>query len=778
MSDKGSFARQLLATPSASAWADLEARVGKSDWFQTQDGLLDTLLRQALGGQPLLKIMAVGGDRRRPALGLPFLSPEQQQVVNRNYDLRGQQAQGAWFLPEEASINATAVNLRAHFKTRPRFAHSLAEGERGKFGLRDNPDAVYAWAVLAPLFSALYGPLEWRGPKAVSLDKTKHLESWAEYEALAAALGLDLGEALAILRYGGGWNRLRAEEQVAAKERFFVALEAAVGPGFAARYRAHCLRPLVERHQAKSKKTPAKRTQVLTKELERTLAAFFNGSWLAFLDYVESPPHPDEAVVTALPEPRLIAETSLKAQRLAREKGLPLEEVERMLQSLWGEAAVTSPVEQRVAVLKRFWSEFDAIHARQAPGMPPLWGLVQEFVGDLSGQSRDDLYQSDLHHTALSPTLSADIARLWGGTFLKERPEVIVDSDLPHRQMAQTLGPALRFWQGTALTAWFLSEGPSSRTDMGGLREYHRRDLEALEALGCSVDPALFARLIEDEKLLGRPEAAKPDRVIGSPESIGGIELTITLSSGWGRRKGFERLRDTITRHRRAWAERHLEGYLRARWQTELRSLAREYARLMAAKGKAPSVKTFARLARDTTEGWFGGSLTSVYITIGEPSPFETLDRRGLLPADRSRYLRSVFDELCMAFDVPPKPQAGVTGYVPYEPVRGSLARVAEFALEISQLEALLGRPPTLEEFGPKRFKYPGDLEQFSSELGWNTLIGAVQRAREPRRLQREETVTTPSPSQPHLPNTAPTNDKTKDKEGFFSRLLKGFRQG
>ncbi len=38
-----------------------------------------------------------------------------------------------------------------------------------------------------------------------------------------------------------------------------------------------------------------------------------------------------------------------------------------------------APLEQRVAVLKRYWNIFDEIHARQKAGMKPLWGLVEEF---------------------------------------------------------------------------------------------------------------------------------------------------------------------------------------------------------------------------------------------------------------------------------------------------------------------------------------------------------------------------------------------------------------
>jgi hypothetical protein len=36
------------------------------------------------------------------------------------------------------------------------------------------------------------------------------------------------------------------------------------------------------------------------------------------------------------------------------------------------------------------------------------------------------------------------------------------------------------------------------------------------------------------------------------------------------KRPGFERLRNVITRHRRAWADQHLERWLEHGWQTDL----------------------------------------------------------------------------------------------------------------------------------------------------------------------------------------------------------------
>jgi hypothetical protein len=86
-------------------------------------------------------------------------------------------------------------------------------------------------------------------------------------------------------------------------------------------------------------------------------------------------------------------------------------------------------------------------------------------------------------------------------------PARIVTEPFPHVRLADAFGPALRFWHGCALTAWFLCEGPSSRTDMAGLKDYHRRDLAELEDLGTPVDRDTFAELVAAERRLGRTRA-------------------------------------------------------------------------------------------------------------------------------------------------------------------------------------------------------------------------------------------------------------------------------
>lgn len=95
--------------------------------------------------------------------------------------------------------------------------------------------------------------------------------------------------------------------------------------------------------------------------------------------------------------------------------------------------------------------------------------------------------------------------------------------------------------------------------------------------------------------------------------------MSVSLG-GTQRREGFEILRDVVTRHRRAWAAQHLDGYLRHRWDSELRQVSREYSRRIAAAGKPPTPRQFASFAASVANHWFGGDLAALYAALGEQS--------------------------------------------------------------------------------------------------------------------------------------------------------------
>src|SRR5262249_34983900 len=115
-----------------------------------------------------------------------------------------------------------------------------------------------------------------------------------------------------------------------------------------------------------------------------------------------------------------------------------------------------SPVQRRVTVLKRYWQHFDDLHAKQAPGMPSLWGFVEEGeevrVEAAENESPEPAwYSRRCYRKLLPPDLLEEIDTLWGGVCLAGYPGAIISATSPHVLLAETLGPALRFWHGAAL---------------------------------------------------------------------------------------------------------------------------------------------------------------------------------------------------------------------------------------------------------------------------------------------------------------------------------------
>jgi hypothetical protein len=131
---------------------------------------------------------------------------------------------------------------------------------------------------------------------------------------------------------------------------------------------------------------------------------------------------------------------------------------------------------------------------------------------------------------------------------LARRPDRLVTDAYPHAAFAETLGPAVDFWHGIALTCWFICEGPYSRTDIPSAASYYQSQLKELVDTGCSVDSELFADLRDAErKLVNRPIKWKNETV---HEIADGVSMTMRFDGGTQKKDGFEQV---VTRHRRAW---------------------------------------------------------------------------------------------------------------------------------------------------------------------------------------------------------------------------------
>ncbi|HEU5384160.1 MAG TPA: hypothetical protein VFV38_52875, partial [Ktedonobacteraceae bacterium] len=455
----GSFGRACMTITSPTALLALEQQTDRSERFLTLDALVGTLLVRSLHGEHL--VTCSGNQRAGWHVRIEGLSAIERQYLEKEYRVEQQQARGAWFLPTAATLEIGMVNFPLHFQQNAQFADEMTREDQRKVSLSQSPDAVFHWAVLNPLFNTLFLPMKLHGRLPRKPPREHLMSLWAEIDRLHAALGFTVAAELAVMRYGGGWSRLRAHEQLEAHQRYLAALIQQARPQMGSRYRAFWVLQLVVAYYHKAKDGLATRKQVLTKALEPVLVAFFGGDWLAFLDYLGEQPHPDEEVVTVLPETRLYLGGQQRAAEVAAQLGVSVSEVGKMAAAFWNQADEKSPVEQRVAVLDRYWQVFDTIHTQQRPGMRPLWGLVEDFpIPHLLPAPSSTPYQTQLYRHLLPPALLTDIHQLWGTMILPAWPDRQITTPLPHALLAEALGPALTFWHGCALTAWFLCEGP------------------------------------------------------------------------------------------------------------------------------------------------------------------------------------------------------------------------------------------------------------------------------------------------------------------------------
>lgn len=671
-------------------------------------------------------------------------------------------------------------------KAQPRFAINAVRDEVAKVDLRTSPDALALWALVTPFFDALFAPLDLITAPGKPVTREQKAKAWAEIDDRYARLGLSLEDALGPFRPGGGWSGLRIANQVAAKERLVESIFGQVSPDTVSRWRVLVIQRLAGAFYKKAKGAGLARS-VLTKALHPHLAAYFGGDWLAFLEYLAEQPADGETVTKALPETKLfVGAASSRIAAVAAQHGLASDEVERMLGAFLGRHAGTSPVDERVDAMRRWWHAYDAVQAAQKPGMPSLWGLVEE--GLMAFGSRMASAPA-LYRRLLPADVVNEVDRLWEGATLARWPERIVSEFYPHRQMAQAFGPALELWNGLALTCWFVCEGPYSRTSLDQLRQYHGRQIKTLEDTGFPVDPAVFQELEEAERRLGPVQDVLEQRDLAPFRTEGGrmfnFDVTVTMQFSRGqRRDGFEILRNIVTRHRRAWTDAHLDAYLGHRWESELRSVAQEYNRRLAGSGKPPTFKQFASFATPAANHWFNGDLGAVFASFGERAPAAT-ERIDLLAGDPLHFVEAVYRAL------------GGTDALPEDAAwkdresfdrNWQAGRLAAEATRYLQLHEALARPPEPKEFGADKFSWEA-LGGF--EVAWPRYVDAIESARKvplrppgpnpPQEAHESSPSTQPTtdaspaeavpPDAGPGPSVAPTPAEAPKRRGFLGRL-------
>lgn len=709
MSSRESFGRRASSALSVETFLKSEAEAGRAGQFALLDQLTEGTVCSALQGGRPLSIESVGSGeqevwRRRVAVRLTSIPVGGQEFLEDLYSIEKQQSRGTWSLPEAITVKIGVVHFAVNVEQFGRFAHSATAEDRHKVSLVDSPEALYYFAVLEPFFDTIYEPFALRGEQTAKKGKEEQVRRWEAIAETLSALGFAVEQELSVMRYGGGWSKLRSSEQLEAKRKLLAALAGQAQSGVAARHRARRIMALLSRYYKRADRAgKALRGRVLTRELERTLCAYFGGGWLRFLDYLGEEPHPDEQVATALPQPKLFLGTTRKSATEVGLENLDDEQVRLITASLYG--GQDSPLERRLEVMRRYWEVFDEAHARQQSGMQPLWGMVAE-GRNFQLARRDEIpYQERLYERLLPRPLLSEVVDLWGSKMLSRYPDRIVTEPFPHVAMAEAFGPALRLWQGCALTAWFLCEGPYSRTDMAGLEHYHRRELGDLETLGAPVDRRMFSDLVAAEGRLGpeEPTYMKSIEVKAAP----GLTMQTGISTG-KRRQGFEILRDVVTRYRRAWTERHLEGYLSACAKKEIHVAAEQFHRMTHQRsGTPPTLKQFAKFAQPPANHWFGGDASALFRAFGERSPVSPKRVREM-PEDAHLLVEYIYrtlggtDEGFQLFIADLKEREA---NVERAQKNGATSRVANLALEYLQLQEALGRPPTLKEVGKGAFE-------------------------------------------------------------------------
>ncbi|MFE7762897.1 TerD family protein [Streptomyces sp. NPDC057438] len=688
----------------------LERAAGQQRRFADIDALAARLLATGLTGRPVATVVPGRGRHTPDTAMVTALTREEEVFCVNAFGVQEQQRLGAWYLPQKLSVKAGAVNLPYLLRERPAHALTLAADDTARLTAVEGWDTVLLWALLVPLFETLLQPVRLRAAGEI-FPRTEQQRLWTLIEERYRLLGID-ESALEAFRFGGGWHQLDRAGQQQARLRLLDTLAAADLVQLAARHRIQRLQGLMAGFTKKARTGTALARRVLTKELQPVVSAYFGGDWLAVLDYLQAPPHPDEEIITALPEPRLYVGMATQTAGMAAEAGIAEDEVHAMLAAFLGGGSSLSPVEERAAALRGWWAGFDQAHAGQSRGMPSLWGLVDQ---DLMSLNRTEQgYTPQLYRQRLPADVLERVGRLWETVTLARYPGSIVSNPRPHQTMAEALGPAAEFWHGVGLTAWFVCEGPYSRTTLDRVDRYYSKPLAALRAAGCPVDTAFFRELQAAEQLLGPEEEITDSKDSTVETPYGQMTFTSSMSHG-ARRDGFERVRDLITRHRRAWAEQYLGAFVEGRWRSELEEVAHQHHRFVAVKGRPPTLPQFARFATTAANHWTGGDLGALYTAIGEPTPSQQERPTRLLTEDGYDFARRVYQELGG------KPVDHYTWVNnPEETQRQwQLSRLATESLRHLQLQEALGQPPTAKEFGAQRLTWPWPGEETE---GWPIL--------------------------------------------------------
>lgn len=687
------FGRQLLQAGSIDQAVVSEQESDRASQFADLDSFVQSLFSRMLKGERIVDVATKPGNVVH--IELSGLAADQRKLVDELFGLDEMERRGAWFVPEVLSISPGHAQFPFHLTRNVRFGVVAVADDSARLQARSSADAVLVWATLEPWGRQLFRPIERSGFFSTQKVYSERLASWPQDRAVLQELGFDVQrlEPPAVTKVG------RSQEQITTRRNLLATLSERSDQPLATRWRVNRLRALTAAYYAKADKAGrVLRRRALSKDVQPILCAYFGGDWLKFVEYLGEQPHPDEEILSGLAQTKLYIETR-PAEQVAAAAGVTTQDAEAVLASFFRTAQPASPVEARLAVLKRYWQVMDELHANQRPGTLSLWGLVDDigwFITQTDGRIHDAVRYQEL----LPADLLSDIERLWGHQVIEVAPDRIAMAFSPHQQLAQALGPALSFWHGCALTLWFVTQGPYSRTDLDGLKKYYGRDLSALDQLGFPVPYTFFEDMaMADKKMLGKPEQVWD-------EESAGHGITIQMSRG-SRRSGFEKVRDLLTQHRRQWAAAHLDEYLRKTCETDIAVAVHEFRRTLANRGKAPTMKQFVKFAVGPANRWFGGNIRDLYSAFGETCPIQPVVVAKQV--DRMAFARMAYRGF-----------GGKDGDSEEQRGKNWIAqRLANTSVRYLMLEQALGRTPTERELGMADVEYAARELKIDSEKAW-----------------------------------------------------------
>lgn len=780
-----STGRKLLSSADLDAALEIDAAV-QIEGLEQQDALMTSLLERCLDGRMLVEHVP---PLKPTKLLLNDLSPSDRAVLEKRYALENQQSRGAWYHPDKASLNAGYLNLPYYYENHPGFPMNAVTDGRVSVSL-DVADSLMIWGALELLVIALFGPLRLLGPDAVMTPAKREKEVLKVKRTL-----LDLSISsfdVENLRLETNVVSRQADELRHVKYAYLAALQVVDASEIVRRFRVAETLSLAKRFYQKRRTMSATRENVLTKRLERTLTGFYAGDWTELLAYLGETAEMGDEVQTSLPPPTVLPGINADAAAIARTMNIEPSQVEEAVASLFPEAAAgTNPVKIRLEALRTFWKVFRELHARQETGMPSLWGFVQQIdrvdIPAAATPERRMHYGSPSQFADHLPAkFRADVNRLWATKVLAKYPETLVTNLTPYYWMAEAFGPALAFWEGVFLTAWYVTEGPYSRTDLAGMETYYAKQVKTLKDLGVPVPTDLFEALRKAERKLGKPEMIYETRQ--SLGEVQGVEFEMRLG-GWQRRDGFEHLRDIISKRLEGWSERYLDTYLDAQWRSPLEDLSVRVSKRLASKGKAFTPKQFAKYASHTANAWFGGDLSAVSIAILQPSPVKQTHKRAI-PKDilaHTDYLYHQWTDVASANNLKVRVDD-------YEDKRNYLQveTLTRLSFDYLQLAEALGEVPTQTEFASTLKTYDKDavarllrdVIQEPSEA-WTLFVETSGRRPAPGNSGRRQGANPPmekrsarmksqAQATKEYPSSASTDTEIERKTGnWFRRVLK-----